>query len=84
LRSGWLSRFGQTTFEAFLEPLAELAWPTLAVLSDKQKGLPEAVALRSPVQTQKAPVQSLSPAIIQIGLWPTPSSPNCPVIRATC
>jgi hypothetical protein len=44
LRSGWLSRFDQATFEAFLEPLAELAWPILAVLSDKQKGLPEAVA----------------------------------------
>jgi hypothetical protein len=43
LRSGWLSRFDQATFEAFLEPLSELAWPILAVLSDKQKGLPEAV-----------------------------------------
>jgi hypothetical protein len=44
LRSGWLSRFDQSTFEAFLEPLRQLAWPILAVLSDKQKGLPEAVA----------------------------------------
>jgi hypothetical protein len=44
LRSGWLSRFDQATFEAFLEPLAQLPWPILAVLSDKQKGLPEAVA----------------------------------------
>jgi hypothetical protein len=44
LRSGWLSRFDRVTFEAFLEPLRELAWPILAVLSDKQKGLPEAVA----------------------------------------
>jgi hypothetical protein len=44
LRSGWLSRFDQATFEAFLEPLSELAWPILAVLSDKQKGLPQAVA----------------------------------------
>lgn len=44
LRSGWLSRFDQATFEAFLEPLAQLGWPILAVLSDKQKGLPEAVA----------------------------------------
>jgi len=44
LRSGWLSRFDQATFEAFLEPLRQLAWPILAVLSDKQKGLPEAVA----------------------------------------
>jgi hypothetical protein len=44
LRSGWLSRFDQATFEAFLEPLSELDWPILAVLSDKQKGLPQAVA----------------------------------------
>ena len=44
LRSGWLSRFDRVTFEAFLEPLHHLPWPVLAVLSDKQKGLPEAVA----------------------------------------
>lgn len=44
LRSGWLSRFDQATFEAFLRPLAGLAEPILAVVSDKQKGLPEAVA----------------------------------------
>jgi len=44
LRSGWLSRFDQVTFEAFLEPLRHLPWPVLAVLSDKQKGLPGAVA----------------------------------------
>jgi hypothetical protein len=44
LRSGWLSRFDQITFEDFLEPLRELDWPILAVLSDKQKGLPQAVA----------------------------------------
>jgi hypothetical protein len=44
LRSGWLSRFDRVTFEAFLEPLRQLPWPILAVLSDKQKGLPEAVA----------------------------------------
>jgi hypothetical protein len=42
LRSGWLSRFNQVTFEAFLEPLAQLGWPILAVLSDKQKTLPDA------------------------------------------
>ncbi len=48
LRSGWLSRFDQATFEAFLQPLGELAWPILAVLSDKQKGLPEAVATALP------------------------------------
>jgi hypothetical protein len=43
LRSGWLSRFDQTTFEAFLQPLSQLPWPILAVLSDKQKGLLPAV-----------------------------------------
>jgi hypothetical protein len=44
LRSGWLSRFDQTTFEAFLHPLGQLPWPILAVLSDKQKGLLPAVS----------------------------------------
>lgn len=44
LRSGWLSRFDQDTFEAFLQPLSQLPWPILAVLSDKQKGLLPAVA----------------------------------------
>lgn len=44
LRSGWLSRFDQPTFEAFLHPLAQLPWPILAVLSDKQKGLLPAVS----------------------------------------
>ena len=44
LRSGWLSRFDQPTFEAFLHPLGRLPWPILAVLSDKQKGLLPAVS----------------------------------------
>lgn len=44
LRSGWLSRFDQPTFEAFLHPLAQLPWPIRAVLSDKQKGLLPAVS----------------------------------------
>jgi hypothetical protein len=44
LRSGWLSRFDQVTFEAFLQPLRQLPWSILAVLSDKQKGLLPAVA----------------------------------------
>lgn len=44
LRSGWLSRFDQVTFEGLLEPLRRMPWPVLAVLSDKQKGLLEAVA----------------------------------------
>jgi len=44
LRSGWLSRFDQPTFEAFLHPLGQLPWSILAVLSDKQKGLLPAVS----------------------------------------
>ena len=44
LRSGWLSGQDQPTFEAFLQPLSELEWPILAVLSDKQRGLVPAVA----------------------------------------
>jgi hypothetical protein len=44
LRSGWLCQFDQTTFEAFLQPLRQLPWSILAVLSDKQKGLVPAVA----------------------------------------
>jgi hypothetical protein len=44
LRSGWLSQQDQPTFEAFLAPLKQLAWPILAVLSDKQTGLMPAVA----------------------------------------
>jgi hypothetical protein len=44
LRSGWLSQQDQTTFEAFLRPLKHLAWPMLAVLSDKQTGWAPALA----------------------------------------
>ena len=44
LRSGWLSKQEQTTFEAFLKPLKHLEWPILAVLSDKQTGLRPALA----------------------------------------
>lgn len=44
LRSGWLSRQDQQTFEAFLAPLSKLCFPVLAVLSDKQRGLVPAVA----------------------------------------
>jgi hypothetical protein len=43
LRSGWLSKQDQTTFETFLRPLKQLKWPILAVLSDKQTGLMPAV-----------------------------------------
>ena len=44
LRSGWLCKQDQPTFEAFLAPLKHLEWPILAVLSDKQTGLVPAVA----------------------------------------
>src|SRR5213592_2038765 len=43
LRSGWLAKPDQTTFETFLRPLKQLEWPILAVLSDKQTGLMPAV-----------------------------------------
>ncbi len=43
LRSGWLTRFDTDTFVEFLKPLENLKWPILAILSDKQKGLPGAV-----------------------------------------
>jgi hypothetical protein len=43
LRSGWLAQQDQKTFEAFLRPLKQLAWPVLAVLSDKQTGLMPAI-----------------------------------------
>jgi hypothetical protein len=48
LRSGWLSRQTQDAFEDFLAPLSKLAWPILAVLSDKQTGLEQAVASKFP------------------------------------
>ncbi len=48
LRSGWLDRFDQTTFEAFLAPVVETGVPVLAVLSDKQSGLVPVVAKMLP------------------------------------
>lgn len=44
LRSGWLAKQDQATFEAFLQPLKQLDWPILAILSDKQTGLRPALA----------------------------------------
>ena len=43
LRSGWLSQQDHPTFAAFLQPLTQLEWPMLAVLSDKPTGLRPAV-----------------------------------------
>jgi hypothetical protein len=39
LRSGWLDRQDETTFVAFLQPIADLGLPVQATLSDKQAGL---------------------------------------------
>jgi hypothetical protein len=47
-RSGWLSRQTQDAFEDFLAPLSKLGWPIVAVLSDKQTGLEQAVASKFP------------------------------------
>ena len=44
LRSGWLAKQDQSTFEAFLASLRNLPGPILAVLSDKQRGLAPAIA----------------------------------------
>lgn len=48
LRSGWLSRQTQDAFEGFLAPLLKQGWPILAVLSDKQTGLEQAIANKLP------------------------------------
>lgn len=48
LRSGWLSRQTQDAFEDFLAPLLKQGWPILAVLSDKQTGLEQAIASKLP------------------------------------
>jgi hypothetical protein len=48
LRSGWLSRQTQEAFEDFLAPLLKQGWPILAVLSDKQTGLEQAIANKLP------------------------------------
>jgi hypothetical protein len=48
LRSGWLARQDQTTFEGLLHPLRELALPIRAVVSDKQRGLVPAIATLFP------------------------------------
>lgn len=43
LRSGWLSQQDTKAFANFLQPIAEKQWRILAVLSDKQGGLEQAV-----------------------------------------
>ena len=44
LRSGWLARQDQATFQAFLQPVLELQLPISAIVSDKQRGLVPAIA----------------------------------------
>ena len=44
LRSGWLSRQKQSTFEDFLRPIAEAQLPIKAIISDKQTGLLPAIS----------------------------------------
>lgn len=44
LRSGWMSQQDQAAFVHFLEPIADLKLPILAIMSDKQRGLVPAVA----------------------------------------
>jgi len=43
LRSGWLARQDQASFEAWLQPLRTLPWPIRALVSDKQRGLLPAI-----------------------------------------
>jgi len=43
LHAAWLPVVDETTLQRFLAPVAALGYPVLAVLSDKEQGLPEAV-----------------------------------------
>lgn len=49
LRSGWMSQQDQPAFVNFLQPIADLGWPILAVISDKQRGLVPAIAAVFPL-----------------------------------
>jgi len=44
LRSGWMSQQDQSAFVHFLQPIADMKLPVLAIISDKQRGLVPAVA----------------------------------------
>jgi hypothetical protein len=48
LRSGWMSEQGQTAFENFLGPIAEMGLRVAAVMSDKQRGLVPAIGVVFP------------------------------------
>lgn len=48
LRSGWMSEQGQTAFENFLGPIAEMGLRVEAILSDKQQGLAPAIGVVFP------------------------------------
>ena len=72
-RRGWLSQQDQTTFDALLQPLTHLAWPILAVLSDKQTGLVPAVATVCPPVALRF-VRPISGAT-WLRPWPRPRRP---------
>jgi len=48
LRSGWMNSQDEAAFVAFLQPIAALRLPVLAVMSDKQRGLLPAVQVVFP------------------------------------
>lgn len=53
LRCGWLGQQDQATVEAFLQPLAQVDWPILPIVSDKQRGLVPAVAALFPTSAHQ-------------------------------
>lgn len=48
LHAVWLPTVDEATFKRFLAPVVALGYPVLAVISDKEKGLPEAVSATWP------------------------------------
>lgn len=48
LRSGWMNSQDEAAFVAFLQPIADLGLPVMAVMSDKQRGLLPAVKVVFP------------------------------------
>jgi len=58
LHAAWLPVVDEATLKRFLAPVAALGYPLLAVVSDKEQGLPEAV--RVTLAWSAAPVLSSS------------------------
>ena len=48
LHAAWLPVVDEATLKRLLAPVAALGYPVLAVISDKEKGLPEAVSATWP------------------------------------